>query len=90
MRYFFYDYRAHQIETLVREVAEHVRKINPKIQTSAAVFKNPILSGRFLTADGGTLLDYTIAFNPVIPGFAPVVAKQLTAALTKGLPRLVP
>ncbi len=41
------------------------------------------------TADGGTKLDYTIAFNTVIPGFAPVVAKQLTAALTKGLPKLV-
>ena len=48
MRYFFYDYRAHQIETFVREVAQNVKRINPKIQTSAAVFKNPILSGRFL------------------------------------------
>jgi hypothetical protein len=42
------------------------------------------------TADGGTELDYTIAFNSAIPGLAGVVAKQLTAALTKGLPRLVP
>ncbi|HUQ00352.1 MAG TPA: SRPBCC family protein [Aeromicrobium sp.] len=42
------------------------------------------------TADGGTELDYTIAFDSVIPGMAPVVAKQLTAALSKGLPRLVP
>lgn len=42
------------------------------------------------TDDGGTKLDYTIAFNTVIPGFAPVVAKQLTAALSKGLPKLVP
>ena len=42
------------------------------------------------TADGGTELDYTIAFDTVIPGMAPVVAKQLTAALSKGLPRLVP
>lgn len=43
-----------------------------------------------LTADGGTLLDYMIAFNTVIPGMAPLVAKRLTAALTKGLPFLVP
>ena len=42
------------------------------------------------TADGGTKLDYTIAFNTVIPGMAGVVEKQLTAALSKGLPRLVP
>ena len=42
------------------------------------------------TADGGTKLDYTIAFNTVIPGMAGVVAKQLTAALSKGLPKLVP
>lgn len=42
------------------------------------------------TADGGTLLDYTIAFNTVIPGMAPVVAKQLTTAISKGLPKLVP
>src|SRR5919202_2197977 len=48
MRYFFYDYRLHQIENFVREVAESVRRINPKIGVSVAVFKNPILSGRFL------------------------------------------
>ena len=42
------------------------------------------------TESGGTKLDYTIAFNTVIPGFAPVVAKQLTTALSKGLPKLVP
>jgi hypothetical protein len=42
------------------------------------------------TADGGTKLDYTIAFNTVIPGMAGPVAKQLTGALSKGLPKLVP
>lgn len=42
------------------------------------------------TADGGTKLDYTIAFNTAIPGMAGPVAKQLTAALSKGLPKLVP
>ena len=42
------------------------------------------------TEDGGTRLDYTIAFNTVIPGMTGLVAKQLTAALSKGLPKLVP
>ena len=42
------------------------------------------------TADGGTKIDYTIAFNTAIPGMAGLMAKQLTAALSKGLPKLVP
>jgi hypothetical protein len=48
MRYYFYDYRTHQIETFVRETTERVKKINPKVEVSAAVFKNPIQSGRFI------------------------------------------
>jgi uncharacterized lipoprotein YddW (UPF0748 family) len=48
MRYYFYDYRVSQIDTFVREVRERVRKINPKIEISAAVFKNPVQSARFI------------------------------------------
>lgn len=48
MRYYFYDYRAHQIDTFVREARERIQKINPKITISAAVFKNPVQSGRFI------------------------------------------
>src|SRR5688572_3801662 len=48
MRYFFYDYRVHQIDRFVREVRERVRKINPKVEISAAVFKNPVQSARFI------------------------------------------
>ena len=48
MRYYFYDYRTHQIDTFVREAYERVKKINPKIELSAAVFKNPVQSGRFI------------------------------------------
>ena len=48
MRYFFYDYRSHRIESFVRETSQRVKKIKPKMEVSAAVFKNPILSGRFL------------------------------------------
>ena len=65
MRYFFYDYRAHQIATLVREVSEHVKKINPKIQTSAAVFKNPILSGRFLGQHWDQWTDWIDVYMPM-------------------------
>jgi uncharacterized lipoprotein YddW (UPF0748 family) len=48
MRYIFYDYRIRQIDNFVREAHERVKRINPKIEVSAAVFKNPILSGRFI------------------------------------------
>jgi uncharacterized lipoprotein YddW (UPF0748 family) len=48
LRYFFYDYRIHQIDTFVREARERVQKINPRIEISAAVFKNPVQSGRFI------------------------------------------
>jgi len=48
MRYFFYEYRIDQITRFVREAHERSRRINPKIQMTAAVFKNPIQSGRYL------------------------------------------
>ena len=48
MRYFFYDYRVHQIDRFVRETTERVKKANPKAEVSAAVFKNPIISARFI------------------------------------------
>ncbi|UDY24649.1 SRPBCC family protein [Nocardioides sp. Kera G14] len=40
--------------------------------------------------DGGTDLDYAIAFDSAVPGLAPVVGKVLTRTLTKALPNLVP
>jgi hypothetical protein len=48
MRYFFYDYRQHQIKTFVREIATRIRRLDRKVEISAAVFKNPILSSRFI------------------------------------------
>lgn len=48
MRYFFYEYRIDQITRFVREAHERSKRINPKIQMTAAVFKNPIQSGRYL------------------------------------------
>lgn len=48
MRYFFYEYRIDQISRFVREAHERSKRINPKVQMTAAVFKNPIQSGRYL------------------------------------------
>ena len=48
MRYFFYEFRVDQIARFVREAHGRARRINPKIQMTAAVFKNPIQSGRYL------------------------------------------
>lgn len=48
VRYFFYDFRVQQINNFVREVHDLVKKVNPKLEISAAVFKNPVQSGRFL------------------------------------------
>lgn len=49
--YFFYEYRAHHIAEFTREVAEAVRKVRPRTMFSAAVFKNPVHSGRFIGQD---------------------------------------
>ena len=65
MRYFFYDYRAHQIKTFVRETYESVKKINPKVETSAAVFKNPILSGRFIGQHWDQWTDWIDVYMPM-------------------------
>jgi uncharacterized lipoprotein YddW (UPF0748 family) len=46
--YFFYTYRQDQIKRFAREVWEHASAIKPNIEISAAVFKNPIMSGRFI------------------------------------------
>jgi uncharacterized lipoprotein YddW (UPF0748 family) len=48
MRHFFYEYRIDQISRFVREAHDLSKRINPKIQMTAAVFKNPIQSGRYL------------------------------------------
>lgn len=40
------------------------------------------------TPDGGTRLNYTIRFDMAVPGAAAVMAKVLTVAIVKGLPRL--
>lgn len=49
--YFFYSYRTYWIERFCREAAEAVRAARPGLRLSAAVFKNPVLSGRFIGQD---------------------------------------
>lgn len=46
--YFFYTYRTDAIKRFVREAWERASAIKPDIEMSAAVFKNPIASGRFI------------------------------------------
>jgi hypothetical protein len=48
LRYFFYDYRVEQIDRFARDVRELVTRVNPKLEISAAVFKNPVQSARYI------------------------------------------
>lgn len=52
--YFFYLYRIHWIREFAIESARAVRRIRPDMKVSAAVFKNPIHSGRFIGQDWRT------------------------------------
>jgi len=49
--YFFYTFRVEQIREFARLTSEAVRKARPGMKLSAAVFKNPIHSGRFIGQD---------------------------------------
>lgn len=49
--YFFYTYRTYWITQFAREAAEAVRALRPAMRLSAAVFKNPVHSGRFIGQD---------------------------------------
>jgi uncharacterized lipoprotein YddW (UPF0748 family) len=48
MDYFFYAYRQDAIDRFAREAWERASAIKPNIEFSAAVFKNPMASGRFI------------------------------------------
>lgn len=60
--YFFYIYRAHWITEFTRLAREAV---TPKIAISAAVFKNPIHSGRFIGQDWRTFAPYVDIVVPM-------------------------
>jgi len=65
MRYFFYEYRVDQITAFVREAWNRVKRINPKVQMSAAVFKNPIQSARYLGQKWSDWTPYIDIFMPM-------------------------
>jgi uncharacterized lipoprotein YddW (UPF0748 family) len=49
--YYFYRFRIEAVDAFVRLVAEEVRKTKPGMEFSAAIFKNPVQSGRFIGQD---------------------------------------
>ena len=65
VRYFFYDYRVEQIDRFAREVHELVKKVNPKLEISAAVFKNPVQSARFIGQQWHRWNDWIDIYTPM-------------------------
>jgi uncharacterized lipoprotein YddW (UPF0748 family) len=69
LRYFYYNYRVHQIDTFVREAWDRVARINQRkgshIGVSAAVFKNPIQSGRFIGQQWNEWTPWISVFMPM-------------------------
>ncbi|HVH55514.1 MAG TPA: hypothetical protein VM791_04635 [Vicinamibacterales bacterium] len=65
MRHFFYDYRIEQINRFVREAHDVAKKVNPKIEMTAAVFKNPVQSGRFLGQEWHRWNDWIDVYTPM-------------------------
>lgn len=63
--YFFYQYRVHWIREFAREVAETVRETKPDMEFSAAVFKNPLHSGRFIGQDWRGFSDWVQYLMPM-------------------------
>lgn len=63
--YFFYSYRTHWITQFTRMAAEAVRSVRPGMEISAAVFKNPIHSGRFIAQDWRTFAPYVDGCIPM-------------------------
>ncbi len=49
--YFFYDYRINAVNAFARQVFDEVRSLKPQMEISAAIFKNPVHSGRFIGQD---------------------------------------
>jgi hypothetical protein len=56
--YFFYEYRINAVKDFARQVFEGVRSVKPKMEFSAAIFKNPIHSGRFIGQDWRRFADW--------------------------------
>lgn len=65
IRYFFYDYRVQQIDRFVREAHALVKKLNPRVEISAAVFKNPVQSARFIGQQWHRWNDWVDVYMPM-------------------------
>lgn len=63
--YFFYEYRIHWVTEFARRAAEVVRRTRPAMELSAAVFKNPIHSGRFIGQDWRRFAPYVETCVPM-------------------------
>ncbi|MEM2786283.1 MAG: family 10 glycosylhydrolase [Candidatus Nitrosotenuis sp.] len=63
--YFFYSYRTYYITEFARLAAEAVRTTNPSTKLSAAVFKNPVHSGRFIGQDWRQFSQYVDIIVPM-------------------------
>ena len=76
------------VETVT--VAEPHSRIEYKITQGTPLRNHHGVQVLTPTEDGGTKLDYTIAFDAPVPGLAWVVGKALTRSISTGLPKLVP
>jgi uncharacterized lipoprotein YddW (UPF0748 family) len=65
MSYFFYEYRVEQINNFVREAWKRVKRINPKIEISAATFTNPIQSARYIGQKWNDWTSWVDIFMPM-------------------------
>ena len=65
MSYFFYTYRTDAIREFARESYELVKSIRPNAVISAAVFKNPLTSGRFIGQRWTDWTEYVDEFMPM-------------------------
>ncbi len=62
---FFYQFRKEQITAFVKDCYDAIQKARPGMKTSAAVFKNPIHSGRFIGQDWRTFIPMVDTMIPM-------------------------
>jgi hypothetical protein len=65
MSYYFYTYRTDAIKKFAEEAYELVKSIRPNAVISAAVFKNPMTSGRFIGQRWTDWTQYVDEFMPM-------------------------
>lgn len=63
--YFFYQYRKEAVLDFVKSSHEAVNLARPNMKTSAAVFKNPVHSGRFIGQDWRLFTPYVDTMIPM-------------------------